>query len=412
MRINILILITSLYFCLSLLFNYSLYPLLITNEYSNQYFLIFVYFLSELFSFLFLIYTKKHEKKIITTFGSALRVDESINFSNLSETYNNLTTSINISDTAVSSMQPFIGMKWPSFIFPAILDFLYKFFLFNGLKIIGNDIILRAIIELMIVFFFSKIMLQSKYNRFNIIGVIIIFLGLIVICFYCQISKNIKLYFQYNNNSAIGMLLCLIGEIFGAIQIFLQIKYIRIGERHSCREISWEGVFGLIISFIFFIISISFPSYETNYKESQVLEKKFWYCLKDSTYSSISNLFNIIKDNIVWYIVYFLVCCFYNLIGIIISKYIGELYRTAINVGRLSILIFLILFIHNDDNIGALNCVFCIIFFICVLVGILLSIILRKQKDNFGERCSFPEIDLKDDIDIMNNKDENNHLNK
>ena len=83
-----------------------------TNKYNDQYFLIFIYFLSEIFSFLFLIIAKKKEKKLTVVFGPILGVEESINFSSLSETYNNITTSVNISDTIVSSMQPFIGMKF------------------------------------------------------------------------------------------------------------------------------------------------------------------------------------------------------------------------------------------------------------------------------------------------------------
>ena len=108
MRKNALILITLLYLSLALLFNYCLYPLIIKNEYNDQYFIIFIYFLAEIFSFLFLIYAKKNEKKLVATFGPILGVEESLNFSNLSETYNNITTSINISDTVISSMQPFI----------------------------------------------------------------------------------------------------------------------------------------------------------------------------------------------------------------------------------------------------------------------------------------------------------------
>ena len=410
MRKDALILITLLYLSLALLFNYCLYPLIIKNEYNDQYFIIFIYFLAEIFSFLFLIYAKKNEKKLVATFGPILGVEESLNFSNLSETYNNITTSINISDTVISSMQPFIGMKWPSFIFPAIFDFLSKFFTFNGLKILENDIILRAIIELLLILFLSKIILQSTYNRFSLVGVLIIFLSLIFISFYCQISKNLNLYFEYNNYSTIGMLLCLIGEIFSAIQIFFQVKYIRIGEKHCCREIAWEGVFGLIISFIFFEFSLLFPSYATNYEKNQILQKKFWYCLKDESYSSIPNLFNNMKANIIWNILFFLVCVFYSLIGIIISKYIGEVYRSSINISRLSIIVFLVLFIYNNDNIGVLNCIICIIFLIGIFVGITLSILLKKQKDiTFGDRISFPDIDLKDDFDNQNIIEENNH---
>jgi len=410
MRKNTLILITVVYFSLSLLFNYSLYPLLITNEYSDQYFLIFIYFLSEIFSFFFLIFSKKNEKKLVSTFGPVLGVEESVNFSTLSETYNNMTTSINISDTIISAMQPFIGMKWPSFFFPALFDFLSKFFIFNGLKILENDIILRAIVELLLVFSFSKILLQSTYNRFSLVGSIIIFLGLIFICFYCQISKNIKLYFEYNNYSTIGMLLCIVGEIFASIQIFFQVKYIRIGEKHSCREIAWEGVFGLIISYFFFQFSLWFPMYASNYSENEKLSKKFWYCLKDERYSAIPYLFTNIKNNIIWYFIFFLVCILYNLTGTIISKYIGEVYRSSINVGRFALIIFLVLFIHNGDNIGVLNCIISVIFSLSIFIGLFLAIILRKQKDIlFGDRGSLADIDLKDDLDNQNNNDENNN---
>ena len=412
MRRNTLILITAIYFSLSLLFNYSLYPLLITNEYSDQYFIIFLYFLSEIFSFLFLIFSRKNEKKLVSTFGPILGVEESVNFSTLSETYNNMTTSINISDTIISSMQPFVGMKWPSFFFPALCDFLSKFFIFNGLKIMENDIALRAIVELLLVFSFSKIILQSTYNRFSLVGSIIIFLSLIFACFYCQISKNIKLFFEYNNYSTIGMLLCIVGEIFGAVQIFFQVKYIRIGEKHSCREIGWEGVFGLIISYLFFQFSLWFPSYESDYNEDEKLNKKFWYCLKDETNSAIPYLFTNIRQNIIWYFIFFLVCILYNLIGTIITKYIGEVYRSSINVARFSIIMLLVLFIHNDGYIGVLNCIISVLFLIGIFIGLFLAIILRKQKDIlFGDRGSSADIDLKDDLDNPNNNDEKNNNN-
>ena len=206
------------------------------------------------------------------------------------------------------------------------------------------------------------------------------------------------------------MLLCIVGEIFASIQIFFQVKYIRIGEKHSCREIAWEGVFGLIISYFFFQFSLWFPMYASNYSENEKLSKKFWYCLKDERYSAIPYLFTNIKNNIIWYFIFFLVCILYNLTGTIISKYIGEVYRSSINVGRFALIIFLVLFIHNGDNIGILNCIISVIFSISIFIGLFLAIILRKQKDIlFGDRGSLADIDLKDDLDNQNNNDENNN---
>lgn len=396
MKINALILITLIYFVISLLFNYSLYPLLITNDNSNQYFLIFIYFLSEIISFLFLIYSKKNDKKLTTTLGTVTWAEESMNNSLLSETYNNIPTSMNLSDTKISTNQPFIGMKWISFILPSIFDFLSKFFIFNGLKILENDIVIRDIFELLLIFSFSKILLQSTYTRFSIIGVIIIFCSLIIVFFYCQISKDLTLYFTYNNLGIIGMLLCLGGEIFICIQTYFQVKYIKIGEKHCSREIAWEGVFGLIISFIVFQFSMIFPCYETDYTNDEELKKKLWYSLKDKTYTAYGNLFSDLGNKIIWYLVYFLSCVFNNLMGIIISKYIGEVYRSSVHITRVSIIMILVLVLHNDGNIGIVNSIICGLFSISILIGIFLAIYLRKEKDiTFGDRV--PEIDLKDD---------------
>ena len=70
---------------------------------------------------------------------------------------------------------------------------------------------------------------------------------------------------------------------------------------------------------------------------------------------------------------------------------------------------FLVLFIYNDNHIGALNCVICVFFLIFIFIGLLLAIILRQQKDiTFGDSQSLPGIDLKDDSDNQNNNDENN----
>ena len=87
-----------------------------------------------------------------------------------------------------------------------------------------------------------------------------------------------------------------------------------------------------------------------------------------------------IKNNIVWNIIFFLTAIFYNLVGSILAKYIGEIYRVAVDVGRISIILYLILFIHTE-NISLLSVTLSGLFMVIILFGILLSIILRKQKD-------------------------------
>lgn len=403
MKRNTLIILTLIYLTLSLLFNYSLYPLIITNQYNNQYFLIFIYFFSEIFSFIFLIISKKNEKILTATLGSIINGEDSVSFSFISETGHNMTGTLNISATLVSNKQPFVGMKWPSFIIPCLLDVLSKFCIFNGLKILENDIALRAIFELGLVFFFSKLLLKSKIKRFSLIGFLIILISLIFLCFYIHISKNLKLYFEFDNSGIIGLMLCILGEILTVIQLYFQIKYMRIGEKYCSREIAWEGIFGLIISFIIFVFSLLFPYYDKDYNLNENIRKKFWYCCEDESSSSINNLFNNINENIAWNIIFFLVSLFYNLVGLILNKYIGEVYKASIDVGRLSILVILVLFIHNNDYIGFVNCIISGLFFILIFVGIILSIYLGKQEDiTFEEKTFMQEIDLKDDFDGSN----------
>jgi hypothetical protein len=278
-------------------------------------------------------------------------------------------------------MQPFVGMKWISFLVPSIFDFLSKFFIFNGLKMIRNEIILRSIVELAIVLFLSKIILKSQYKKFSIFGVLIILFGLIISAFYYHLSKSVKLYFDNNSYGMLGMFLCVIGEIFGGIQLFFQVKYFKIGEKYIYREIAWEGLFGLIFSFIFFELSLLIPcSNENNNDENNTeIHKVFLYCYRDSLSPFIFLLSNI-KNNIAWNIIFFLFSMFYNLFGVILVKYIGDVYKAAIDVSRISIILLLIMFIHTD-KVSALSIVFSIVFFVIILLGIFLSIKLRQQKD-------------------------------
>ena len=382
MNNNSLIIITIIYIILSILFNYGLIQLLIINESNDQYFLLFIYFLSEVLSFLFLLFPKSKEI-IITNLGSIFISRNSVDLSEISATDNNISNN-NISASKMSS-NPFVGMKWISFLFPSVFDFLSKFFIFNGLKIIGNEIIFRTIIQLCMILFLSKIFLKSKYIKFRITGVLIVLFGLIFSCFYYHLSQNIKLYFNSDKKDIVGMIFCFIGEIFGSLQIIIQMKYFRIGELPIYREIAWEGLFGLIISFIFFFISLLIPCSIDDSENNDEFYKKMLFCYPDTSRISIGFLLSNIKDNIVWNIIFFLVCIFYNLTGTFLAKIIGEVYRVSTDTGRISIILQLILFIHSND-INGLDVLFSFIFTLVLLFGIFISIFLRKQKSmSFGQ---------------------------
>ena len=411
MKNNTLILITIIYIVLSVLFNYSLFQLIIVKEFNNQYFLIFIYFISEVLIFIFFLFPKSKKKIISHALGPIIINDASIDISMISATdnniTNNLTTSINVTDTRISSLQqqPFIGMKFISFIIPSIFDFLSKFFIYNGLKILGNEIILRSIVQLIFVLILSKFLLKSKYNNFSIIGVFVILLGLIVSCICYQIFHNLKLYFEINSHGILGMILCLIGEIFSSFHIFFQMKYFKVGEKYCYREIAWEGFFGLIISLIFFQLSLLIPCPNENSNE---IKNEFFFCYNNSSLTAFKFLLKNLKNDLTWNIIYFLMGIFYNLVGAILAKYIGEVYRVGVDVGRISIILYLILFIHTKD-ISLLSVILTGIFLVIIIFGIILCIILRNQID-----ITFDAIPLdksSQDMSLIEDEEENSSSN-
>ena len=374
---------TILYLLISTLFNYGLYRLLIKNQSTDQYFLILIYFLAEIISFIFSLVFKTKYKIIDSNIGPLIIKDNSINTSMVSENDNNI--SCNNSEIRMGSIQqePFVGMKWISFIFPSFFDFFSKFFIFNGLKIIGNEIIIRSCIHLFVVIIFSKIFLSSNYLKFNIIGILIVFVGLIASSLYFQFNRSIKLYFDTHTNGIFGLILCSIGEVLSAIQILFQIKYFRIGEKHCYREIAWEGLFGVIISSIFFGLSLLIPC---DIREKSFINKAFLFCSNDALLTHFESHFTYllenIKKNIIWTILFFISSIFYNLLGAILAKYIGEVFRAGIDAGRIGIIIYLVLFLHNSEKVQNFQILICGVFLVIISLGMILAITLRTKKGN------------------------------
>ena len=398
MKNNTLILMTILYLSLSIIFNYGLFRLLIIDEFKNQYFLIFIYFLSEIISFVYFLFPKSKDKIISNALGPIIINEGSFDISiisnidnNLSNNLtanslnatennltNNITSSLNATETRMSSLQqqPFVGMKIISFVIPSVFDFLSKFLIFNGIKIIGNEIIFRSIIQLLMSLSLSFFLLKSKYINFSIKGVYVILGGLFFGFLYFQFTKKLKLYFNFDSHGILGAILCFIGEIFGSFQIFFQKKYFNIGEKFCHREIAWEGLFGFIISFIFFGLSLFIHCPD---EDNDKIKNKLFYCYNSSQTPFQFLLINI-KNNLIWNLLFFLVSIFYNLIGTILVKYIGEVYRVAVDVGRISIIVFLILFMHTNDK-EVLCVIISGVLMIVLLFGIILSIFLRNHKD-------------------------------
>ena len=108
MKNNTLIVITIAYLILSVLFNYGFYQLLIVNELNIQYFLLFIYFLSEVFAFLLFLFPKTKDKIINNTLGAIIINDESMDISMISATDNNLSN--NLSNNITNNMSTSINV--------------------------------------------------------------------------------------------------------------------------------------------------------------------------------------------------------------------------------------------------------------------------------------------------------------
>ena len=157
---------------------------------------------------------------------------------------------------------------------------------------------------------------------------------------------------------------------------------------------------GYLVQLLVFLFSLLFPNYEKDYSKDEDAKKKFWYCIKDNNYNSFEYLF-INNTIIIWYILFFLVNILNNLMGITLAKYIGEVYKASVNTGRISLMMILVLSLHNDDNFGVGNCIISSLFCIIIFIGLILSIFLRNERDiKFNE--SVHEINLKDDNDKIN----------
>ena len=362
-----LLIITIIYLITLSLYNFSLYKLLTDKDFGHQYYLIFIYFLCEIVSFVLFFIPKRREIIItgdinayivITEMNASLSISDISNnniisnnivnnssISNIRKNSDNSSISItsnNISsngsiDSNISKI-PFVGIKCISFILSGFLDFLSKLFIYNGIKYMSQDSILRCLIEIIIVSFFSFIILKLNHIYYSIIGLLIIILYLLIFIISNKAKVNLH-----------GILILCEGGLINSIQYLIQSKFFLKGEKFIYRIVSWEGLYGTIFCSLFLIVAsfISCP-FEQNEKDDKYNDFPLTsFCNGNKLEEYLIAFLSEIKNNIAWFILYSISCIFYSFLGVFITKYINVIYRVSLDAFRMLFFIIVLLIINK-----------------------------------------------------------------
>ena len=367
MKILPLILISIIYLIVLILFNFSLYKLITDKNFGHQYYLILIYFLCQLFSIFFCFISKKRvviindiNPYIVNTDINANLSISDLSYTNISNNNidnnstisnlrNNSDSSISLASDNISSNEsidsnvskiPFVGIKCVSFIFSGFLDFLSKLFIYNGIKYMNQDSILRCLIEIIIASFGSLIILGIEKFYYAILGLSIIIIYLIL----CIIIRKGKV-------DITGILLLLEGGLINSIQYLIQSRFFIKGEQFIYRIVSWEALYGSIFSFLTLIIasaiSCPFEKRENiSFIDNSNIFDYYSFCNGNKIEDNLIIFLSEIKNNILWFIFYLISCIFYTFIGIFITRYINVVYRVSLDTFRMLFFIILLI-IYN-----------------------------------------------------------------
>lgn len=387
MRLLPLITITLIYFIVLTTFNYCFISLITNKSFGHQYYLILIYFISESLSVIcYLIPKKKEEIAIDDQLGPLS--DQNLNstttdirqnsFQNMNTTTNNFTinnsnnnSTMNYSESIVS-VRPFVGMKCISFIIPSLMDFLSKLFLFNGIKYLGKDNIFRCVLELIIVIIGGKLMYKFSTKFYTLLGPLIILFTLIISFLYFQITERLSDLFT-NQDEIIGVILCVLGEIFECSQFLIQALFFKTGEPYFYRTVTFEAAYGIIFSCILLLITMIKTCPFNNLNNSSNL------CNGDSLENNFDEFFSDIKKNHIIFTFYYLSSIFVSFIGVFITKYVSLIYRVAIDSCKIFFFIFIRMIIGRNE-LSFIDIILGIVLFIGLCCGLIFSVILENQK--------------------------------
>ena len=370
-----LLLLSFIYLFLSCIFNYSLYSLSKEN-YNHQYYMITIYFLGEIASFILFLLPLNKEFFLDYKLGPIILSPTNSN--------NNISSSMSEDDGGVDSLtdgdsennstleyeksfnieQPFIGLKSISYLIPGLLDFCSKLLIINGIHILTTDTIFRPVFCLLFTILFSKIILKINIDKYTKGGFILIIITLIVTGIFYQCLGSIKdLYLE--SNIILGLSLLLGGELLSTFQYILQAKYFMIGDIYFFKLVAFEGLFGFALSIILLLFAIN---YNCPFDSNSIYENIF--CNGKKIESDLFTTLNEIQNNnkIKWGICYFFSPFFYSLFGALFIKYNGIMSRVAINCCGISFWIF-VLVILKDNSLNLISYIICIICIISIIGG-------------------------------------------
>jgi hypothetical protein len=363
MKIFPLIIITISFLIILTIYNFCLYKLLTNEDFGHQYYLILIYFICEIFSFAFHFFSNKKEIIIGDINPYIVTTEMNVSYS-ISDISNNNMSNINISNvrnnsdnsyitmssnnmtlnTSIGSQVstiPFVGIKCISFVLTGFLDFLSKIFIYNAIKYMYHDSIFRSIAELSIITLgnFMIIKLKKSVYYYSIVGLVIIIIYLLIFVITRSLKGNIA-----------GTLLLVEGGILNSIQYIIQCKFFTKGEQYVYRIVSWEGLFGAIFSFLTLIITslISCP-FDQEKNKSDNNNNYFFYsfCNGNKLEGNLIVFFSDVKNNLGWFIFYFLSCILYSFLSVFIMKYINVIYRVSLDSFRMLFFIIIMLIVNK-----------------------------------------------------------------
>lgn len=375
--------ITIIYMLILFLYNYSLYKLLTFKSFGHQYYLIFIYFFAEIFNFILYWFFKKKDiiigdihPYIYCEMSDDMALNEISNqtTSNITNTNNELQNShnsgeiINTSNTSSNlslsnsdiiysnSIIPYVAVKINSFVLSGFLDFVSKIFIFNGIKYMHQESIIRCLIELVLLSIGSKYCLNAKIS--NIL--LYLSIGILMIVIY------IILYFLYPiiKEQYFGFLLFGEGAVLTCAQYLLHVKFFQKGELYILRIVSWEGIFGTIFSAILVFASIYLECpflNNTTYhidKDKSSVDKMpidnnteyLFFCNGNTLESNLMDFFGDLQYRWGWFLFYFLSCLFYSFIGVFITKSINVVYRVSLDTCRMMLFIIIGIVFNKQDT--------------------------------------------------------------
>lgn len=303
------------YYIIGCLFWFSLYQIFEMNQFkqNNQFILLSIYFICEIFSLFLSLCTCKSSAindsfSDLSSLDQNSSIDHNVTKDKKSEIdlFGNTTTMIN------QTQKPFVGVKYISFVFPSICDVISKTLIFNGIILFTSFTFLQPLLGIIISVSVSAYTFNKNDNKNakifyqTLIGAIVSTIGLLLMIITYHTKE------QSTPFAVVPFILIQLGELIKIAQYFIQNNYTSndIGTK-GYKEITFEGIFGTIVTVIIaFIMNFLKCEYFFNTGSpicnGMTLESIYLFKLE----------INVLSRKGIFTILYILSCVIYNLLGV------------------------------------------------------------------------------------------------